>query len=114
MNKTVKVVSVCMILSLLLLALVSCGPSMEEVAGTYSGSYTSYMGHKYYVVIILDDDGTYARATSKDGILSSSDSGDYEIKGSTVRLYIDSEDHYVDYSYKDGVLENGGYQFTKQ
>ncbi len=101
-----------MILSLLLLALVSCGPSMEEVAGTYSGSYT-YEGNKYYVVIILDDDGTYAKATTKNGILSSSDSGDYEIKGSTVRLYIDGKDHYLDYSYKDGILENGGYQFTK-
>ena len=113
MKTTVKAVSICIIVILLVSSLASCGPSMEDVAGTYSGSYT-YNGNSFYAVIVLTEDGTYGKVVSKNGIPNSTDSGDFEIKGSKIRLYT-SDDHksYTEYTYSDGQIENGGHVFSK-
>lgn len=115
MKKAIKIISVCLVLILLVTTLLACSPSVEEVTGTYSGSYT-YNGNKFYVVIMLYNDGTYARATAKNGNLSTSEAGDYEIKGSKIRLYDSNTAHgsWIDYNYSSGVLETNGHKFTKE
>lgn len=105
----------CIIFTLFTFA--ACKPSKEDVVGTYVGSYT-YSGTLYTVAIILEEDGTYAKATVKNGVLSSSETGDYEIKGREIRLYDDDSvvyhGSYTAYKYKKDVLKNNGHKFVKE
>ena len=117
MKKTIRAVSVCLVVVMIISTLVACSPSVEEVVGTYSGSYT-YNGNRFNVVIMLYDDGTYVKAIGKNGSVSSVESGDYEIRGNEIRLY-DSDtvvEHgsWTDYKYSKDTLENNGNKLTKE
>ena len=114
MKSVLRVTSACLVIILLASFFVACSPSVSDVAGTYTGSYT-YKGNDFYVVIVLDEDGTYGKVTSKNNIPSSSDSGEYEIKGNKILLYTsDDKSSYTEYKYSDGKLENNGHTFTKK
>ena len=115
-KKLTRILALCMVIALLALTLTACGPSEEEVAGTYAGSY-EYNGNTYSVGIVLNEDGRYAKVTLKNGETNSSEVGDWEVKGSKVSLYDDDATTYhgksTVYKWKDGVMENNDHYFSK-
>ena len=118
MKKMTRLVSVFLVVVVLALALASCAPSVEDVVGTYSGSYV-YNGNSYYVIITLNEDGNYLYVSSKNGQIDETKYDEYEIKGNKIRLY-DSElskyeyhGAYIEYKYSKGTLTNNGHKFTK-
>ncbi|MBQ7309535.1 MAG: hypothetical protein IJW87_05090 [Clostridia bacterium] len=112
MKKSVKLVSLCLVVTFMFVLLTACVPTMDEVAGEYSGMY-GYDGNTYSVGIVLGADGFYASATYKNGSLNSSKSGKYEIEGNKVKLYDSSTGAWTVYQYSDGTLTNNGHKFTK-
>ena len=117
MKKMKKILSLCLVAVMLCTMLTACGgPSKEDVIGTWSGSYI-YNGNEFSQAFVLNPDGTYAKATTKNGELSSTETGDYEIDGSDVVLYDSSSLTYhgdaIRYEYKDGVLINADHKFMK-
>lgn len=116
MKNVVKRISLCLVLVMMMGILASCGLSKEDAVGTWTGTYT-YNGNTFTVAIILNEDGTYAKATMKNGSLSSTETGDYEIKGNKVILYDDSAvvHHGVstEYKYKNDQLVNNDHYYSK-
>ena len=117
MKKTIRTIALVLALTMLTVTLAACGVTMDEAEGTYVGSYV-YDGNDFTVAIVLTDDGTYAKVTMKNGEMSGAESGDYEIKGTKVRLYDDSAITYhgkcTEYKYKKGTLTNNGHTFSKE
>ncbi|MBR5239585.1 MAG: hypothetical protein IKW04_03280 [Clostridia bacterium] len=114
--KVTRVTTALLAVVLLICTLTACSPSMKEVAGTYTGSYR-FNGDYISVCIILSEDGTYVKATSRGSGGTSTETGDFEIKGKQVILYDSDSPTYhgmsSTYNYQKGVLENNGHQFTK-
>ena len=118
MKRIVKVTALLMVSLFMLLTLTACfGVSKDEVVGTYSGSYV-HNGNEYSVGIVLGEDGTYAEVVIKNGELSSSETGDFEIKGNKVLLYDSESSTYhgicTKYKFKKDTLINNGHEFTKE
>ena len=113
MKTTTKIIALCLVAITFVLALVSCGLSAEDVAGTYYGTYT-YTGNKYAVTIVLGADMTYSELTVKNDLSRGTRTGKYEIVGDEVKL-IDSSDSSkkTPYTYSDGALTNGGHVFSR-
>ena len=88
MKHFIKIMAVCLAAALMMTFFAACAPSAEELAGTYTGSYV-YNGNDFTCAIVINENGTYGKATMKNGELSSSEAGDWEIKGNKVRLYTD-------------------------
>ena len=116
-KKTLRVLALCLVIALLALTLTACGPSEEEVAGTYAGSY-EYNGNHYAVGIVLNENGRYAKVMLKNGEMHKEEMGDWEVKGSTVHLYTDDSHSYhgtvTKYAWKDGAMENNDHYFYKK
>jgi len=95
-------------------ALISCNSTVtvEDVVGLYTGEY-EYEKNEFYVTIRLNEDSTYLRTIYKNGEFRSRERGDYEIDGSTVRLYDMTSGSYTDYKYSNGVLTNNGHKFVR-
>ena len=111
MKTLLRVTSLCLLLVLIMTVLAACGPTRQEVAGTYEGSY-AYNGYFHSYTIDLYKDGTYRKAYYRNGLIYSVDRGDYDINGNKITLHIDEYTSTV-YNYSDGQLENGGHIFTK-
>lgn len=74
-----------------------------------------YNGSSFSCAFVLSADGTYAEATYKDGSLSSTETGTYEVKGSKVILHENGNmGTSTVYKYKGGKLVNNGHEFTKE
>lgn len=110
-----KMLTVALVL-VMTLSLCACGPTKEEVAGTYTGTY-KYEGNTFSTAIVLSEDGIYVKATEKNGGEPSITIGDYEIDGNKVILYDPDSVVYhgvrTDYKYSNGTLKNGGHKFSK-
>lgn len=95
------------------LGLCACGISEDEAVGTWVGSYT-YEGNQFTSSFVLTDDKTYVKVTMKDGALSSTENGTYEIKGNKVILHKDGNMGIsITYKYKRGNLVNNDHKFSK-
>lgn len=117
MKTMTRSISLCLVVALLAVMLVACGVSEEDMVGTWSGAYV-YEGNNFGVGMVFNSDGTYAKVVLKNGQMSSSESGEYEVKGNKVILY-DSDSltyhgSFTEYKYKNGTLENNGHYFTKE
>lgn len=116
MKNITKILCLCLAVALLAAALTACGLSEDEAVGTWTGTYT-YNGNSFSVAIVLEADGSYAKATKKNGSLSSTETGDYEVKGGKVILYdSDSVVYHGEstvYKYKSGALVNNDHYFYK-
>ena len=76
-----KVMVLVLVITTVLALFTGCGgPSPQELAGTYVGSY-EYNGNLISVAVVINEEGQYASATVKNGQVSSSETGDYEVKG---------------------------------
>lgn len=111
MKTTKRIVSLSLVLVLVLM-LCSCGISREEAIGTWSGTYT-YDGSLYSVAFVLSSNGSYAKAVVKNGSLSSSEMGTWEVEGGAVVLHARNGGGTTRYKYKGGALVNNGHKFTK-
>ena len=116
MKTTVKLVALILTVSLLAVLFASCGPSKEDIVGTWTSTY-EYKGNTYNAAIVFESSGKYARVTYKNGSISSTESGDYEISGSKVTMYDSSATvtHGISstLTYKSGKLSNSIYTLTK-
>lgn len=116
MNKIIRKISLCVVFALVVAVLAGCGLSEEDAVGTWSGTYT-YNGNEFSVAFTLYNDGTYDKVIFKNGSLSSTETGDYEVKGNQVILYDSSSLTYhgtsTRYNYKNGMLENNDHYFMK-
>ena len=70
MKAFLKILALCVVLSMVATLFSACAPTEEEVAGFYTGSYT-YQGNEFYVEIELAEDGTYSKTVEKNGVLYS-------------------------------------------
>lgn len=112
MKAFTRVISICLLAIMMTTILVSCGPSMSDVAGTYTGTYT-YNGSFFSVAIVLEESGSYAKATAKDG-KTTTETGTFEIDGDEVVLHKSgNSSNNTRYTYTDGQLENNGHIFKK-
>lgn len=107
-----KFISLLLVLVFTVFILTACTPTMDEVAGTYSGTYT-YEGTTFSVTIVLSKDGSYSEITLKNGSYNSSQSGKYGIEGNKVKLYDSQTGAWIPYKYSNGTLTNNGHKFTK-
>ena len=116
MKTSVKIVASVLVLSLFALFIASCGISDKDIIGTWTGEY-EYNGNTFNVAIVFESSGKYARVTYKNGAISSTESGEYEIHGSEVIMYDSSALVYHGVSsslkYKSGKLASSTYTLTK-
>ena len=113
MKKTKAAISLIMVVSICLV-LVACGISQDEVVGTWSGTW-EYNGKLIACAIVLNANGSYAKAIVKDGSDTSAEVGTYEIKGSEVRLHPNGNTgDTIAYKYKGGALVNNGHELYKK
>lgn len=116
MKKLGRVLALSLVVAMLLALVTGCSPSVEEVVGTYVGTY-EYEGESISVAVVIADDGRYAKAVVKRGEVTSSEVGDYEIKGNKIKLYDSSSavyhGKYTVYKYKNGTIENNGHKLVK-
>lgn len=113
MKKTTAAISLILVVSLCFM-LVACGPAVEDVVGTWSGTW-EYNGKLIACAIVLNSDGSYAKATLRDDAEPSSESGTYEIKGGEVRLHPNGDmGQTTAYKYKNGTLVNNGHALYKK
>ncbi len=115
MRTTVRNISLCLVIVLLIGILAACGISKDELVGSWTGTYT-YNGNRFDVAIVFKSSGSYSKATMKNGTLSSTETGDWEIKGGKVILYSDAATYHgvsTTYNYKGGKLENNNHYFSK-
>ena len=112
MKKASRLVALSLVFALLLGVLSACAPSMGEVAGTYSGSYT-FNGNLFSKAFVLTTDGRFVEATVKNGQSEGVDQGTYEIKGNKLRLKEEGSSGYAEYTYRNGTIENNGHVFYK-
>lgn len=96
------------------LPLCACGISEEEAVGTWSGTY-EYNGSSFSVAFVLSANGQYAKAVYKNGSMSSSETGTWEIGGGDVLLHKNGDSSTATrYEYKGGALVNNDHKFYKQ
>ena len=94
--------------------LCACGISKEEAVGTWSGTYT-YDGNSFAVAFVLSEEGEYGKAVYKNGSLSSSESGTWEIDGGDVVLHEDGNVGVSTvYEFNGEALVNNDHEFYKQ
>lgn len=97
----------------MLVSLCACGISKDEAVGTWSGTYV-YEGNTFTAAFVLSEDGEYAKITYKNGSLSSSEEGTWEIDGGKVVLHEDGNMGISTvYKYSGGNLVNNGHEFSK-
>jgi major membrane immunogen (membrane-anchored lipoprotein) len=112
--KKFKFLVVAILICSMCFSLVACGLSQEDAIGIWSGSY-EYNGNQFTQTFALADDGTYVKVTVKNGEISSSEDGTYELKGGTVVLHEDGNTGIsTKYKYKGGNLVNNGHKFSKK
>lgn len=89
--------------------------SKSKLVGTWVGEYT-YEGNKFNVAIVLNSDGTFGKATVKNGMVSSSSAGTWEIKGGKLVLHNDEDKTMTEYKISlDGKkITNNGHDFKKK
>lgn len=116
MSRNKKAIIICLIMLLVCAVMTSCGISEAEAIGTWSCAYT-YNGNDFDSAFQLSEDGTYVKIVMKNGSLSSTETGEYEVKGNKVILYDSSAMTYhgksMEFKYKDGVLINADHEFEK-
>ncbi len=107
------------LICVMLVSLCSCGGiSEKDVIGTWSGAYV-YNGSQFASAFVLSEDGTYAEVTYKDGSISSTETGSWEVDDGEVVLYEDGNKDFdvgvvsTRYQYKGGALVNNGHKFRK-
>lgn len=111
--RTTKRLTAIILVFAICVCLTACGISKEDAVGTWSGTY-EYNGNLFAVAFVLDADGDYAKATYKNGSLSSIEEGTWEIDGGKVVLHKDGNTGVsVIYSYKNGALVNNKHEFYK-
>ena len=113
--KTLKWPAAATLILTLCLSLCACGGiSKEEAVGTWSGAYV-YNGNQFARSFVLSEDGKYTEVTMKNGSLSSTETGTYEIKGGKVILH-ESGDESIStvYEYKNGKPVNNDHEFSKK
>ena len=94
--------------------LCACGLKESDAVGVWSGTYT-YNGNQFSCTFALEGNGKYAKITYKNGSLSSSETGTYEVKGGKVILHKDGNMGVsTEYKYKGGNLVNNGHKFSKE
>ena len=112
MRKIKSLVAV-VLLCVICFSLCACGISKKEAIGTWGGSYT-YKGNKFVRTFVLGADDEYAEVTFKNGSMSSSEVGTYEVKGNKVILHKDGNKGISTiYKYKGGKLVNNDHEFSK-
>lgn len=112
--KTSRILVAFLLVCAVCFSLCACGISREDAIGTWSGTYV-YNGSTFSCAFVLSADGTYAEATYKDGSLSSTESGTYEVKSNKVILHENGNmGTSTVYKYKGGKLVNNGHEFTKE
>jgi len=110
MKKTIALILVLVIC----LSLVACGPSQEDVVGIWTGKWT-YEGNTIEKTLLLSPDGTYGALTYKNGALDKLEGGTYEISGKEVELHPDGNTGITTpYDYKRGKLVNNGHELVRQ
>ena len=102
---------------LMVISLVSCNSvSKEDLVGTWSGAWT-YNGNVIAEGITFYSDGNYDMVMLKNDSVYKVQNGDYEIKGDKVLVYngdsIVHHGEWMEYTYKDGKLENNGHYLEK-
>ena len=112
MRKLKSVLSLALILGLCL-SLAACALSEDDVVGVWTCSYV-YNGNDLDVAFALDEDGTYAEVINRNGVLSSTEVGTWEIDGRRVLLHPDGEPGTTPFNYKGGKLENNDHYFTRE
>lgn len=109
-NKIIALVLAAMMCCVLLSA---CGISESDAVGTWSGTYV-YDGNNFAVAFILSADGEYSKATVKNGEVSSTETGVWEIDGGKVVLHKDGNFGVsTEYKFKGGALVNNDHEFYK-
>ncbi len=94
-----------------------CKADKEDVFGKWQASGT-YNGNYYVHTLVLNEDNTYIRYTSKnEGTPKVDDSGEFEIEGNIIKCYesdcIVYKGAWVEYTFKNGQLKNGRWEYKK-
>ncbi len=86
--------------------------SEENAVGTWSAKYM-HKGDSFYSAFILEPNGSYERVIFKNGDISNSVSGEYEVKDNIVILY-DPDGSWMECEYKNGQLINNNHYYSKE
>ena len=109
-----KMLALSLAVVLCCLFLCACGISEEKAVGTWSGSYI-YNGNSFSVSFVLEPNGEYSEVVYKNGSLSSTEDGTWEIKGGKVIMHEDGNmGSSTVYEYRGGALINNNHEFTKE
>ena len=112
MRKIKSMIAVLLLVALCV-SLCACGISKSEAIGTWSGTY-EYNGNQFAVAFVLSEDDTYAEAVYKNGSLSSTEVGTWEIKGGEVVLHENGNTGISTcYKYRGDALVNNDHKFYK-
>ena len=111
--KNYKILVAIILICSICLGLCACGISKHDAVGTWVGTYV-YNGNQFSRSFVLSADGTYAEVTYKNGALSDSEIGTYEVKGGKVILHENGNmGTSTEYKYKGGALVNNKHEFYK-
>ncbi len=111
--KKLKIVVAIILALTFCLSMVACAVSKEDVIGTWRGEWV-YQGKNVVSIFTLNSDGTFNKITTRNGAISSIETGTYEIEGNEVSLYTTGEVGRTVYKYKGGCLYNADHKHVKQ
>ena len=105
MKKVVKILAICLVLSLFITTFSGCGISQYTVQGTWISGMEGFT---------LERDGSYTKVTmSYSGDITDAEFGEYTITGNKVILRDSSTGEKTIYRYRNGKLVNNGQEFKK-
>ena len=107
---------IALILSVLLLVslLAACGETDHGLYGTWQCSW-DYNGNHIDCEIVLNSDGTFIRTYYKNGSYSETETGTFDINGSSLETHENgNEGVVITYKITSDNLVNNGHKFVKK
>lgn len=112
MKKTVKIISICMSLIILCLAVSSCGVSEDDVVGIWAARL---IGGGMDVLEIEKNHHFKMWTFDENDNLERVDSGEWKIKGRELTIYYEGKlrGATTSFTYEDGVMKSGKLKYYR-
>lgn len=98
---------------ILCICLCACGSDKKDIVGSWAGTW-EFKGNQISCSIVLDENGEYSKTTLKNGVVSGSETGTWELKNEELHLHENGDLlSSTVYYYKNGKVIHIGMEGTE-